>query len=151
MGVDAGESLGSPLSSEALLSSCLPHEFVMGGMSHGGSRHMTPFETRTDSPVETPEGPPRSMSALEMNLQVPASTPQEILGPSTDWRGIPRGPTQIAWRLAFPEATRAGPRSPSCYSRGACCNSRTSRRFSPPGEMRPFSAERSRGKEHLAA
>ena len=28
---------------------------------------------------------------------------------------------------------------------GACCNSRKSRRFSPPGEKRPISAEASRG------
>ena len=36
-GVDARESLGSPLSSEALLKSSLPHDLVMGGISHGGS------------------------------------------------------------------------------------------------------------------
>ena len=38
LGVDAQESLGNPLSSEALLNSSLPHEFVMGGISHGSSR-----------------------------------------------------------------------------------------------------------------
>ena len=37
-GVDARESLGSPLSSEALLNSSLPNDLVMGGISHGGSR-----------------------------------------------------------------------------------------------------------------
>ena len=36
-GVDARESLGSPLSSEALLNSSLPHDLVMGGISRGGS------------------------------------------------------------------------------------------------------------------
>ena len=36
-GVDARESLGSPLSSEALLNSSLPHDIVMGGISRGGS------------------------------------------------------------------------------------------------------------------
>ena len=36
-GVDARESLGSPLSSEALLNSFLPHDLVLGGISHGGS------------------------------------------------------------------------------------------------------------------
>ena len=35
---------------------------------------------------------PRSMSALERNTQVLTSTPHEVLGPGTDWRGIPRGP-----------------------------------------------------------
>ena len=38
-----------------------------------------------------------------------AWTPDVVLGPGTDWRGIPRGPSQLAWRLAFPEATQAGP------------------------------------------
>ena len=52
---------------------------------------------------------PRSMSALERNPQVPAPTPQQVLGPSIDGRGIPRGPRELAWGLAFPEATRAGP------------------------------------------
>ena len=36
-GVDVRESLGSPLSSEALLNSSLPHDIVMGGISRGGS------------------------------------------------------------------------------------------------------------------
>ena len=35
---------------------------------------------------------PRSMSALEMNPQVPAPTPHKVLGPGIDERGIPRGP-----------------------------------------------------------
>ena len=39
-GVDARESLGSPLSSEALLNSSLPHDLVMGGISRGGSQHV---------------------------------------------------------------------------------------------------------------
>ena len=36
-------------------------------------------------------------------------TPHKILGAGIDGRGIPRGPEQLAWGLAFPEATRAGP------------------------------------------
>ena len=36
--VDARESLGSPLSSEALLNNSLPHDLVMGEISRGGSR-----------------------------------------------------------------------------------------------------------------
>ena len=39
-------------------------------------------------------------------------------------------------------------RSPS-ESESTCGNSRKSRRFSPPGEMRPISAEKSRGLSHL--
>ena len=49
------------------------------------------------------------MSALEMNPQFLVSTPQEVLVPGTDWRGIRRGPLQVAWRLPFPEATQVGP------------------------------------------
>ena len=39
-------------------------------------------------------------------------------------------------------------RSPS-EAESTCGNSRKSRRFSPPGEMRPISAEASRGYSHL--
>ena len=41
IGVDAPKSLGSPLSSEALLNSSLPHDLVMGGISLGGSRQVS--------------------------------------------------------------------------------------------------------------
>ena len=36
-------------------------------------------------------------------------TPQKVLRPGIDGRGIPRGPQQLPWGLDFPEATRAGP------------------------------------------
>ena len=49
------------------------------------------------------------MSALEGNTEVPAATPDEDLGPRADWKRIPRDPSQLAWRLDIPEATRAGP------------------------------------------
>ena len=79
---------------------------------------------------------PTSMSALRRNPQVPASTTHEVLGPGTDWRGIPRDPSQLACRLAFPEARRSGPCGPHGNSRATCWNSQKSRRFSAPGEMR---------------
>ena len=64
---------------------------------------------------------PRSMSALEMNPQVPAPTPHKILGHGIDGRGIPRGPReapeQLELGLAFPEANRAGPLGPRHKSR----------------------------------
>ena len=47
------------------------------------------------------------MSALERNAQVPAPAPHMVLGPGIDGRGIPRGPEQLAWGLAFSEAPRA--------------------------------------------
>ena len=44
------------------------------------------------------------MSALHRNPQIPAPTPHKVLGPDIDGRGIPRGPEQLAWGLAFSEA-----------------------------------------------
>ena len=35
---------------------------------------------------------PRSMAALEGNLQVPDLTPHKVLGPGIEGRGMPRGP-----------------------------------------------------------
>ena len=49
------------------------------------------------------------MSALERKPEVATLALDEHLRPGTDWRGILRGPLQLAWRLDFPEATRAGP------------------------------------------
>jgi len=46
------------------------------------------------------------MSVLEGKLEVPVLTPDEDLAHSTNWRGILRGPSQLAWRLDFPEATQ---------------------------------------------
>ena len=48
------------------------------------------------------------MSALERNPQVPAPTAHMVLGIGIDGIGIPRGQDQLAWGLAFPEATREG-------------------------------------------
>ena len=59
---------------------------------------------------------PKSMSTLERNAQVPAPTLHKILGTSIEGRGNPRGPReapeQLAWGLAFPEATRGVPEVP---------------------------------------
>ena len=52
---------------------------------------------------------PRSMSALERTPQVPAPTPHKVSGPSIDGEESREAPKQLAWGLAFPEATRAGP------------------------------------------
>ena len=42
----------------------------------------------------------------------------EAIGPCADWRGIPRGPSQLAWRLDFPEETWSGTWRLSRNSRG---------------------------------
>ena len=52
------------------------------------------------------------MSELERNPEVPVSTQDEAVDPCTDWRGIPRGPSQLEWGLDIPEVTGAGLRSP---------------------------------------
>ena len=49
------------------------------------------------------------MAAMESNPQVPDPTPHKVLGPGIDGKGIPEATEQLAWGLAFPEATRAGP------------------------------------------
>ena len=60
-------------------------------------------------PLGIPHTGFRHMSAMERNPQVPAPTSHKVLGPSIEGSGIPRDPEQLAWGLAFPEATRAGP------------------------------------------
>ena len=52
---------------------------------------------------------PRSMSALERNPQVPAPTQHKGLGPASTGEESREAPEQLAWGLAFPEATSAGP------------------------------------------
>ena len=44
-------------------------------------------------PCGCPRGTLRSMSALKRNPEVPASTPDEDLGPGSDCSGILRGPS----------------------------------------------------------
>ena len=48
------------------------------------------------------------MSALERNTQVLAPSPHKVLGPSFYGEESLEAPEQLAWGLAFPEATRAG-------------------------------------------
>ena len=54
-------------------------------------------------------GAPRSRSALERNIEVLASSPDEDICPSPDWRGISRGPLQQERKLDFSKETRVGP------------------------------------------
>ena len=95
---------------------------------------MSPFETRPDYPVET--------------LEVPQ-------GPCKHWRGILR----IWPRLHIGEESREAPRNSHgdwpflrpqervpevpVVTREHLCNSGKSRRFTPPGDVRPISAEAS--------
>ena len=92
------------------------------------------------------------MAVLERKPEVPASIPDEDLGPGRDCRGIPRGPWQLTRRLDFPEANQWVPEVPVVTreeTKVCCCNWRKPRKFSPQGEMRQFSAVASREKSHL--
>ena len=68
------------------------------------------LHTRRDwTPLLKVHRNPETLSTLERNIEVLGSAPDEDLGPATDWRRIPRGPSQLAWRLDFPEAARTCP------------------------------------------
>ena len=56
------------------------------------SARACPHSRRGLTPRGVSRSTPRSMSALERNPQVPATTPHKVLGPGIDGRGIPRGP-----------------------------------------------------------
>ena len=51
-----------------------------------------PHSRRGLTPLGRHQKPPRYMSALERNPQVPAPTPHKVLGPGIDGRGNLRGP-----------------------------------------------------------
>ena len=56
------------------------------------SARACPHSSRGLTALGDARSTPRSMSALERNLQVQATSPHKILGPGIDGRGIPRGP-----------------------------------------------------------
>ena len=85
------------------------------------------------------------MLVLKRNPEVPASTPDEDLGSGNDCSGILKGPLRLVWRLNLLEPQEWVPEVLILTREEPCSNSRKSRRFSPPGEMRPVSAEESRG------
>lgn len=49
---------------------------------------------------------------------VPASTPEEELGPGSDFRGIPRGPRDFTWNLDLLKAPLSGDPEVSIVTRG---------------------------------
>ena len=70
---------------------------------------MPSVEMRTDSTGETPEVPQVPCQHWRGILRFRHPLTHKISGPGITGRGIPRGPEQLAWGLAYPEASRAGP------------------------------------------
>ena len=68
-----------------------------------------PLSRRGLTPLGRLQKYPKIHFTLERNPQVLAPTPQKVLGPGFDGRGIPRGPRATRMGTGLPEATRAGP------------------------------------------
>ena len=73
------------------------------------SARACPLSRRGLNPLVRLQKYPHSMSAVERNPQVPASTSHKVSGPGFEGEESREAPEQVAWGLAFPEATRAGP------------------------------------------
>ena len=81
------------------------------------SARACPHSRRGLTPLGRLQKYPKIHVSTVRKPQVPAPTPHKVLGPGIDGRGIPSAPEQLAWGLAFPEATRAGPWGPCRKSR----------------------------------
>ena len=83
------------------------------------------------------------MSALDWKPEAAVLVPDEDLGPGTDWRGIPRGLSQLTWKMDFSEAIGVGPCGPCHDSRETPSflpQHEENRRFSPQ-QVSPFSSD----------
>ena len=67
------------------------------------------LETRTDSPGETPEVPQDPCQHWRGILRFRHRIHTKSLAPASMGEESRESPKQLAWGLAFPEATRAGP------------------------------------------
>ncbi|KAI4575201.1 hypothetical protein MJG53_003129 [Ovis ammon polii x Ovis aries] len=90
---------------------------------------MPAFETRTDSPGETPELPQDPSQHWRGILRFRTRLHTRSYAPATTGEEFREDPEELAWGLAFPEATRAGPMVPVGK------NSRRSRRISRGGAL----------------
>ena len=73
---------------------------------------MPPLETRTDSPGETPEVPQDPCQHWRGILEFSARLHTRFKAPASKGEESRDAPEQLAWGLASPEATRAGPEVP---------------------------------------
>ena len=95
-----------------------PYGSVSCCYSSGGKRTcMPPRETRTDSPEETPEVPQDPCQHWRGILRFRHRLPTRSLAPASTGEESREAPEQLAWGLAFPEATRAYPSGPRHNSR----------------------------------
>ena len=73
---------------------------------------MPAFETRTDSPGETPEVPQDPCQHWRGILRFRAQPYSRFMAPVSKGEESRDDPEQLSWGLASPEATRAGPEVP---------------------------------------
>ena len=82
-------------------------------LSSGGKRTcMPPLETRTNSLGETPEVPQDPCQHWRGILRFRAQLHSRFMAPVSKGEESRDSPEQLAWGLASPEATRAGPKVP---------------------------------------
>ena len=136
-----------------------------GKASRESHRSLYPREGKRDTAATAREESSRAcrlssrgltpLGRLQKNPKIHVSTGEECSGYGTDstqdlrpWHRRERNPERSLRKSLgdwpFLRPPERVPRSPSKV-KSTCCNSRKSRRFSPPGEMRPISAEASRG------
>ena len=105
---------------------------------------MPPLETRTDSPGETPEVPQDQCQHWRGILRFRTDSTQSLRRLHLRERNPERAPSTSHGDWPFLRSPERVPEV-SVETQSTCRNWRKSRRFSPPGEMRPISAEASRG------
>ena len=73
------------------------------------SGHACNHRRRGLTPHERLQSNPKFHSSTEEETSGSSFGSRRGIGPGTDWTGIPRSPSQLEQRLAFPEASREGP------------------------------------------
>ena len=109
---------------------------------------MPPLETRTDSPGESPEEPQYPGQNFRGILSFRTHSTQDLRPRHRPERNPERPPCNLHGDWPFLRPPERVPVVP-VLTRETLPNSRKSRRFSPPGEIRPISSEASGGSSHL--
>ena len=109
---------------------------------------MPPHEMSTDSPGETPEVPQDPCQHWRGILRFQPNSTQGLRPRHRRERNSERPPCNSHGHWPFLRPPERVPEVP-VVTRETLPNSRKSRWFSPPGEMRPISSEASGGSSHL--